>query len=260
MTSSPRALITNDDGIDSPGLHRLAQAARDAGCEVVVAAPAREASGASASLTAIRADGRVIVEPRTLDGLAGIDAFGVDASPAFIALIACRGAFGPAPDVVLSGINRGHNAGQAVLHSGTVGAALTAAAQGCRAMAVSLAVAGDGHWATAADVASDLLPWLLAAPPRTVVNLNAPDLPVGSISGRRVAPLAGFGAVQTQIAEAGQGFVRVQITGTDADQEPGTDAALLAAGWVTVTLLQPVCEANGATRRSLATAVRAPTR
>ena len=64
----------------------------------------------------------------------------VDGLPAFIALTGMRGAFGPPPDIVLWGINNGPNTGYAVLHSGTVGAALTASTFGARAMAVSLNV------------------------------------------------------------------------------------------------------------------------
>ena len=66
--------------------------------------------------------------------------YGVDAAPGFIALIASRGAFGPPPALVLSGINRGLNTGHAVLHSGTVGAAMTGRVNDCRALAVSLDV------------------------------------------------------------------------------------------------------------------------
>src|SRR5205085_7922132 len=136
-----RCLITNDDGIDSPGLVVLAQVALEAGFEVVVAAPMREASGASASITAIEEDGHFLVEPRTLPGLEDACAvLAVGGLPAFIALTAMREAFGPAPVIVLSGINTGPNTGYAVLHSGTVGAALTASTFGARAMAVSLNV------------------------------------------------------------------------------------------------------------------------
>src|SRR5207253_2756925 len=114
-----RALITNDDGITAEGLRWLAMAARDAGLEVVVAAPSTEASGSSAAITAAEEDGRVLVEQHELDGLAGVPAYGVSAAPGFIVLIATRGAFGPPPDIVLSGVNSGANTGRAVLHSGT---------------------------------------------------------------------------------------------------------------------------------------------
>lgn len=137
-----RCLITNDDGIHSEGLRVLAQVALEAGFEVVVVvAPMRESSGASASITAIEEDGHFVVEPRPLDGLEdACTVLAVGGLPAFIALTGMRGAFGPAPDVVLSGINNGPNTGYAVLHSGTVGAALTASTFGARAMAVSLNV------------------------------------------------------------------------------------------------------------------------
>src|SRR5207245_30253 len=97
-----RCLVTNDDGIDSEGLRVLALAAVEAGLEVVVAAPMMECSGASASLSAVEEDGRVVVEPRRLPGLAGAGAvLAVAGLPAFVALTAMGGAFGPPPDIVL---------------------------------------------------------------------------------------------------------------------------------------------------------------
>ncbi|TMC47493.1 MAG: 5'/3'-nucleotidase SurE [Chloroflexi bacterium] len=238
-----RALITNDDGIESAGLRHLARVARDAGFEVVVAAPRDESSGSSASLTAVQADGRVIVEARKLgQDLEGVPAFAVAATPGFIALIASRGAFGPRPDVVLSGINRGANTGHAILHSGTVGAGLTACTQRCRAMAVSLAGSAPTHWTTAALVAREALGHLLASDAAVVLNVNVPDLPMADVRGLRHARLSSFGAVQTTIAEVGQGYVRVGVSDLEAEREPGSDATLLAAGFATVTALDPICE------------------
>lgn len=138
MTAHERVLITNDDGIDSTGLHRLALVAQRAGLAVTVAAPLVEASGSSASLAATESDGRIELQRRNLPGLPGVPAYAVAAAPAFIAMIALDGAFGPPPSLLLSGINHGYNFGQAILHSGTVGAAFTATTQGCRAMAVSV--------------------------------------------------------------------------------------------------------------------------
>src|SRR6185503_13559585 len=133
-----QVLITNDDGIDSPGLAALAAVARDAGHDVLVAAPSREFSGASAAITGVERDGRILTELRDLPDLPGVPAVSVAASPAFIVLIALAGGIGPEPDLVLSGINYGVNAGRAVTHSGTVGAALTAALGGRRAAAFSI--------------------------------------------------------------------------------------------------------------------------
>lgn len=100
------ALITNDDGIDSPGLHRLARIAIDAGLDVVIAAPSSQSSGSSASITGAGEDGRVPFERQHLEGF-DVPVFSVRAAPALISLIAAHGAFGPAPDIVFSGVNRG---------------------------------------------------------------------------------------------------------------------------------------------------------
>jgi 5'-nucleotidase len=256
-----RTLITNDDGIDAPGLHRLALAAVKAGMDVVVAAPAREASGASASLTAVEDNRRVVVSERQLPDLDGIPAYAVAGSPGFITLIATRGAFGEPPVLVLSGINRGANAGYAVLHSGTVGAALTGAANGCRGLAVSLDLLAGGrplpvgaavsegradesrNWDAAAALAARLLPMLEQSPSATVLNVNVPDLPTAEIRGLRRATLSRFGQVQMAIAEMGAGFVRTTIDETDAELEADSDIALLAERYATITPLCLVSEA-----------------
>lgn len=238
-----RALITNDDGIDSPGLQTLAQVAVDAGLEVVVAAPHEERSGASASLVATRTDGRLLLQPVASDGFGDLTAYAVEATPAYIAWAGVRGAFGRPPDVVLSGVNKGPNTGHAVLHSGTVGAALTASAHGCPAMAVSMSAANPTQWPTAASVASTVLSWLLDhAESPVVLNVNVPDIPLADLCGITGAPLATFGAVQADIAEIGEGFVTLTFSEIDVSREPDTDAGLQTFGWATVTPLSGVCE------------------
>jgi 5'-nucleotidase len=247
-----RVLVTNDDGIESPGLHALARLARDLGLDVVVAAPAWDSSGASASLTAVQEGGRVLVEPITLPALEGVTAFAAQAAPGFIALTASRGAFGAPPDLVVSGINRGPNTGHAILHSGTVGAALTASTHGCRAMAVSLGVGEPPQWRTAVEVAGRVLRWLVDADAGLVLNVNVPNVSVSELRGLRRARLAAFGAVQTNVTKLDQGYVRLSYSDIDAVYEPGTDAQLLDAGYATVTALLAVCEAHGADLAALA--------
>lgn len=234
-----RALVTNDDGIDSPGLHTLAAVALDCGLDVVVAAPHEERSGASASLFATRSDGRLLLEQESIAGLDSVDAYGVEATPAYIAWAGVRGAFGSPPDVVLSGVNKGPNTGHAVIHSGTVGAALTATAHGVPAMAVSMTAADPKCWDTAAAVATKTLAWLLdhLTRPPVVLNVNVPDIPLEDLSGITEAPLASFGAVQADIAEIGQGFVTLTFSDIDVRAEPETDAGLQTFGWATVTPL-----------------------
>lgn len=234
-----RALVTNDDGIDSPGLHTLASVALEAGLDVVVAAPHEERSGASASLFATRSDGRLLLEDASLPGLDKVAAYGVEATPAYIAWAGVRGAFGPPPDIVLSGVNKGPNTGHAIIHSGTVGAALTATAHGVPAMAVSMSAADPTCWDTAAAVASKTLDWLLdhLTRPPVVLNVNVPDVPFDDLCGITEAPLASFGAVQADIAEIGEGFITLTFSEIDVRTEPDTDAGLQAFGWATVTPL-----------------------
>jgi 5'-nucleotidase len=239
-----RALITNDDGIESEGLRRLVLVALEAGLEPIVAAPSSECSGASASLTAVQRDGRVLVSERKLQGLDGIPAYAVDAVPAFIALIATRGAFGQSPDVVLSGVNRGLNVGHAILHSGTVGAALTGHTQGCRAMAVSLDLGDPMQWDTAAELTRRCLPLLLESEKALLLNLNAPSVPPDQLRGIQRASLASFGAVQTNITESGQGFVRISVDEIENVLEDGTDAAAIAQGYASITPLRMMTEAT----------------
>ena len=262
MSTPARVLVTNDDGIGAPGLRRLAVAAAEQGLDVVVAAPLDESSGISAAMTAVVQDGRVVVDRRVVATLDGVPAFGVGASPGYIVILATLGAFGPPPDMVLSGINRGANAGNAVLHSGTVGAALTAASAGLRAMAVSLDVltptagtAASGgaaiaaldeaddearHWDTASQLARDLFPAMTGAPAGTVINLNVPDRPPDRVRGLRRADLARFGQVSMTIAEAGEGYVRTSVQESETRPDPGTDLSLLAEGWATVTAIRTV--------------------
>lgn len=245
----PRALVTNDDGIDSPGLHALATAALKAGLEVIVAAPAEQASGASAALSAVRRDGQTIVERRELPDLDGVEAWAVQAQPGHIVAAGLNGWFDPRPDLVLSGINHGANVGRAILHSGTVGAALTAKISGTRALAVSLDVAlyptGERHWNTAADLLPSVLELLLDTPDGTVLSLNVPDRPATQLGPIRHARLARGGAVQTRVEEVRDGGVRLSEVEVSDEPEDDTDSALLDAGHPTLTELRSVEAADG---------------
>lgn len=236
-----RVLVTNDDGIAAPGLHALARAARDAGFEVTVAAPAVQSSGSSASIIAEEEDGRIAVERRPLEGLDGVASFAVHGGPGLIALIAARGAFGEPAEVVLSGVNHGANVGRAILHSGTVGAALTGGLNGAWGLAVSLDVGMRPevfHWDAAAIAAMRLLPRVMERPAGTVVNLNVPN--TAESRGIREAALAPFGIVQTTLTEREEQHIRLAVEDLPNTPAPGTDAYFLAEGWTTVSGLDPV--------------------
>ncbi len=247
-----RALITNDDGIDSPGLSALAAGARDAGFDVVVAAPHVDASGVGGSVLAVRDGDRTRLHHRELPDLPGVPAFAVEGHPAFIVHSAGRGWLDPMPDVVLSGINIGSNLGHAVLHSGTIGAALAAGLHGWRALAVSLGIPlvtpQRPHWESVLHVLPDVLDVLLAAPDGTVLSLNVPDLPVAELRPLREARLAQFGSVRVRVDHvAGDDgdVLHGHAAELAAQPEPDTDTALLAEGHPTLTELQSVSDRPG---------------
>jgi 5'-nucleotidase len=173
-----RALITNDDGAASPGVIALASVARDAGFDVLVAAPHRQSSGSAASLWRDPAATPLITSTE-VDGLGEVLA--VAAHPGMITLLAMTGQFGPVPDLVLSGINDASNLGSGVLHSGTAGAAIIGAAYGAAAAAVSLYCdqqpdTAPRHWETASSLVRSVIGDIAAAPPGVVYNINVPNV------------------------------------------------------------------------------------
>lgn len=250
-----RALVTNDDGVHSEGLRVLAAAASTRGMDVTVVAPCFDASGSSASMTAVARDGKVVVDQIGEEGHPAV--LGVQGPPAFIVRAAMFGAFGPPPDVVLSGINRGLNTGRAILHSGTVGAALTAATYGRSGLALSAELEEDDSWVPDRPVVADALDWLTRAPQATVLNVNLPA--AGRRAGRGVRPtrLAEAGTVQGRVTEASGDYVSVVFTDSEGQPEEGTDAAALAEGFVSVTAIRAVVEDQ---RFDLAGVVGAPAR
>ena len=230
-----RTLVTNDDGIDAPGLHVLARAVAAAGHDVVVAASLDDRTGSGAAVGPSGMTEGIALESREIAGLPGVPGFGLDAPPALIVLVSRLGAFGEAPELVVSGINPGPNTGRALMHSGTVGAALTAANLGVSALAVSQGIGEPMHWDTSAALAGHALEWLIDAPERTVLNLNVPNLPLDDVRGVRWATLAPFGTVRTAVTGASEGRLQVEFRPTDEKLDPGTDTALVAAGYATVT-------------------------
>lgn len=193
-----RILVTNDDGVEAPGIAALAAAAARTQHEVLVVAPLEDWSGASSAVGAFyRRDG---VDYRTfvIEGLEDVPTYGVDGPPALGVILACVGGFGQRPDIVLSGINHGVNVGRSALHSGTIGAVLTAAQFGIRGLATSIRFGPDPvPWHTAADLAEALVPLLENAPPATVLNLNVPDVEPSHLNGVRAARLGRGGTIRS---------------------------------------------------------------
>lgn len=196
-----RILLTNDDGIDSVGLHVLARAMRRHG-EVVIVAPDAEYSGASAAIGALYKM-QPEVHRREVDGID--EAWAVNGAPALCVMFARMGAFGGPFDLIVSGINPGANVGRSVYHSGTIGAAVTGRIAGIHGIAVSQAVESWGvegqtwddvvelqKWDTAAHVADLAVEGFLASPPAepAVLNINVPNLEIADLKGWRRTEIA----------------------------------------------------------------------
>ncbi|MCL4445322.1 MAG: 5'/3'-nucleotidase SurE, partial [Actinobacteria bacterium] len=196
-----RILVTNDDGVHAPGLaalvRSLARAANRLNAEIVVAAPLVNHSGASAAVGTVYERDSISYRRFQIAGANEVAVYGLDASPALSVLVAALGGFGPKPDIVASGINLGVNVGRSVLHSGTVGAVLTGAQLGVSGLAVSMRSGVDPEcWETAAEIAVEIVAELATAPPRTVLNLNVPSLPIGELRGVRRGRISTAGIVK----------------------------------------------------------------
>jgi len=237
-----RILVTNDDGVDSPGIHALAAAMVADAHDVLVVAPTDDRSGAGASIGRMMGVGPPPVERRIWDELPDLPVYAIDAPPAMAVFAACLGAFGDLPDVITSGINPGANTGHLVLHSGTVGATLTGAGYGVPGVAVSIdwSIEGEYHWDVAARMAAAAVEWT-AKPDgdARVLNVNVPNLPYEELQGIREAELAPAGEVWVASADVSQGDLKIEITGRP-DPAPGTDVALVRSGYVSVTPLMSI--------------------
>jgi 5'-nucleotidase len=254
-----RVLVTNDDGFDAPGLAVLARAFVEAGHDVRVVAPLTEASGSGAAIGPVHLRGGTIrIEEVAPDGLEGIKTLAVDALPALIVITACLGGFGPPPELIVSGINPGRNVGRAVMHSGTVGAALTSAPFGLKGLATSIQAgsaplayeSADGahiHYESAAALAVVVASHIETAPARTVINLNVPNLPLGEIRGIRRAHLAKKGLIFSARLDERKPDVQLDLRAQRAASDESasddqSDDALTEQGWAVVTPLASVTE------------------
>jgi len=191
-----RILLTNDDGIDAPGIRHLAEAIAPLG-EVTVIAPAHEHSGASCAIGPIWIEHPTVIKRDDFPVEGIVEAFSVDGPPALCAFYARLGAFGPPFDLVVSGINPGANVGRSVYHSGTVGACLSGRHAGWSGVAVSQASnwAAEGQavedsiaaqkWESAGRVAATFVEAMLRDLPAhpVVANINVPNVDVDEIAG-----------------------------------------------------------------------------
>lgn len=235
-----RIVVTNDDGIDAGGIVAVAGQLSRAGHDVVIVAPLSQSSGSGSSLGS-ELDGRKVAAVRRDDHVTGLRAVGVDAPPAFIALAVSRGWLELAPDLLVSGINRGNNIGDLSLFSGTLGAALTASLHGVPALAISCPAAPT-RYEEAASCLVDSLPSLLEKlPAGCAYNLNYPDAPREGFTGWVPATFARSEA-HDLLAHGDVAGVSVSLAAERSAGDPASDIALLRRGTATCTIVSGALE------------------
>lgn len=232
-----RFLLSNDDGVQAPGLAALAEALKQLG-DVTVVAPDSERSAFSSALTLDRP-----LRPVQLEN----GFWSVNGTPADCVHLALNGFLDFEPDLVVSGINAGANLGDDTLYSGTVAAALEGRFLGKTGIAVSLVGAHargygiESYRPAAAMVARLIEGWRrLQLPNRTILNVNVPDMALEDIRGFHVARLGHRNRAKDVLQledPRGRKAYWIGIAGDPADAGEGTDFHAVSAGYVSVTPL-----------------------
>ena len=228
----PLILVTNDDGVQSEGIHVLAEAMKPLG-DVVVVGPLQEASAIGHALTLRR--------PLRIETIReGV--YAVDGTPTDCVNLGCEIILKRLPDLVVSGINKGWNLGDDITYSGTVAGALEGALLGAPGIAVSLRRTPTYDFGPAAAVAATVAQMVLSKgiPPRTFLNIN---VPTGIPKGLRVTTQAKRNHV-TQIDSRtdprGNHYYWIDEALDEYHPDSGrSDYEAVMEGYASITPLQP---------------------
>lgn len=235
-----RVLLTNDDGIDAPGLAVLAEVASSFAKEVWIVAPTEDQSGASQRLSLRQP---IRVEQRDQRHFAV-----KDGSPADCVAFALGHLMADQrPSLVLSGVNATSTIGEEVNLSGTVGAALTSLILGTPAMAISQAAISraDVPWITAREILPRLMQDLLKTGWRkeTCLSINIPDMPADRIAGYSWARQShkSIAAIRTEkrTSPRGQDYFWLSLEAKNPVPNPHSEIAILRRGEIAITALSP---------------------
>ncbi len=235
-------LVTNDDGIHAPGLWTLVEALRALGT-VTVVAPDREQSGVGASISLAKS----FRMHRLTFSMEGVETYSVEGTPGDAVIIGLSHIMKDTPvDLVVSGVNHGHNVGTELLLSGTVGAAMHARMRGVPAIAVSAAYQtpyrGGGLFEIGAKTAVAIGRLILdeAVPSDVLYNVNVPFTLPDKLRGVYLAKCS-YGSYADDVREEDDGRGRMIYSlvfgRTEIDQRRGTEAWALAHDYIAVTIL-----------------------
>jgi 5'-nucleotidase len=228
-----RILLSNDDGYFAPGIEALARALSSLGT-VTVVAPERDRSGASNSLTL----DRPLTVRKASNGFHYING-----TPTDCVHLAVTGLLDELPDVIVSGINHGANMGDDTIYSGTVAAATEGFLLGIPSIAISLVAAGNDNFATAGEVARDLVArhTRQSMNEPVLLNVNVPDVPHADLQGIEVTRLGKrhkAEAVVKAVNPRGETIYWVGAAGGAQDAGEGTDFHAVSQRRVSITPLQ----------------------
>lgn len=226
----PHILVTNDDGIQAPGLRALVESLKDTAA-VTVVAPSHERSAAAQSLT--------LRQPIYCDQVSERE-YAVEGTPADAVILAFHTLLKERPDLVISGINRGANAGENVYYSGTVGAAMEAAINRVPAIAISLAYRGkDLDFAPAAKFARILAPLVIkeGLPDGVLLNVNVPQGWNGSVRFTRQSSKITRNLLQPGKDPRGRLYYWLHEQQITEGIDPDTDQAAIRENAVSITPL-----------------------
>jgi 5'-nucleotidase len=224
-------LITNDDGIHSPGLGALITGLADLG-RVTVVAPDREMSATSHCITLNQALRYQQLAPSR---------FAVQGTPADCVILASLQILPERPSLVVSGVNRGLNVGDDISYSGTVAAAFEAALQGIPAIAVSIFPHEKPEFSSAAKVAARVAARVLedGLPPDVILNVNYPERWNGEFRMTRQGRRAGKSVLIENLDPGGREYFWLhEELHNERGPAAGTDYEALLAGYVSITPLQ----------------------
>jgi 5'-nucleotidase len=232
-----RILITNDDGIEAPGLSILEQIAGELAREVWVVAPEHDQSGVS---HAVSLHNPIRISER------GLRRYGITGTPGDCAVMGVSHLMPEPPQLLLSGVNRGANLGLETVFSGTVGGAMTGMLLGIPSIALSQAWTDRANvrWDTCAALGAGVVRRLLEIGwgTATCLNVNFPDLPadeVGPLTLARQGPglIQGL-QVEPRTDPRGLTYHWISFLRGPRDQGPESDLEALLAGRIAVTPLR----------------------
>jgi 5'-nucleotidase len=225
-------LVTNDDGVFSPGIQILAKRLRELD-EVVIVAPDRERSAAGHSMTLHR--------PLLIEEVKE-SVYSVNGTPTDCVNIAVKGLLKQAPRLVVSGINKGPNLGDDITYSGTVAGAMEAILLAVPAFAISLNARQDFRFAEAASVAAGIARHVLETglPPGTLLNVNVPNVSSDEMQGTLITRLGKRIYHQMTVERVdprGKKYYWIGGGEPDWEREEGTDFDAVDRRFVSVTPL-----------------------